>query len=217
MSQPVQNMPARTPLAVWAGVGVFVLVVVLLVGMTLRRPEPPSFTPSPIQPRPAAAGLVGPELITIDATDGTRWRYFSFASGSVVDRPGPLDWDLALRRFQVIANGGTGLAGSGGIIDLGEVSFDAVVAVPADGYVGTRVRSDSVNLAVQRWYAYSFTSHLLSPKPHVYAVRTADGRYAKLEFMAYYCPGATPGCVTFRYVYQGAGGTRMVGDVADSD
>lgn len=224
MVQPVQDTPVRTPRtpvrtppAVWAVAGAFVLLVVLLVGMTLRRPEPPVYAPSPVPPRPAGDRLVGPELVTVDATDGTRWQFFSFDRGAVIDRPGPLDWDLAMRRFQVIVNGGARLAGAGGIIDLGEVPFEAVSAVPLDGYVGTRVRSDSVNLAVQRWYSYSFTSHLLSPKPRVYGVRTADGRYAKLQFVGYYCPGATPGCVTFRYVYQGAGGPRLVGTVADSD
>ena len=41
-------------------------------------------------------------------------------------------------------------------------------------------------------------------------VRTADGRYAKLEILGYYCPGAHPGCLTFRYVFQGDG-TPLVG------
>jgi len=43
----------------------------------------------------------------------------------------------------------------------------------------------------------------------VWAVRTADGRYAKLEMVGYYCPGARPGCPTFRYVYQGDGSTAV--------
>jgi hypothetical protein len=50
---------------------------------------------------------------------------------------------------------------------------------------------------------------VLTPKPHVWAVRTADGRYAKLEMLGYYCPGAQPGCPTFRYVYQGDGSTAV--------
>ncbi len=50
---------------------------------------------------------------------------------------------------------------------------------------------------------------MLSPKPHVWAVRTPAGRYAKLEMVGYYCPDATPGCPTFRYVYQGDGSTAV--------
>jgi hypothetical protein len=50
---------------------------------------------------------------------------------------------------------------------------------------------------------------VLTPKPRVWAVRTGDGRYAKLEMVGYYCSGAQPGCPTFRYVYQGDGSTRL--------
>jgi hypothetical protein len=203
--QEPQPVP-RTVLVVGA---VCALLLVVVVGMTLRRPEPPSFEPTPVQPRPVGTALVGPELITIDATDSRRWQFFSFAQRSVVANPGPRDWDLAFRRFQVIANGGAGFAGDGGVLDLGEVAFDDVTVVPEDGYVATTARSDSANAAIGRWYRYSFTSHLLTPQRRVYAVRTADGRYAKLEFAGYYCPGAEPGCVTFRYSYQGGGGRRL--------
>ena len=50
---------------------------------------------------------------------------------------------------------------------------------------------------------------MLSPKPRVWAVRTTDGRYAKLEIIGYYCPGPNPGCLTMRYVYQGDGSTTV--------
>ena len=34
-------------------------------------------------------------------------------------------------------------------------------------------------------------------------------RYAKLELVGYYCPGGQPGCVTFRYVFQGDGSSAV--------
>jgi hypothetical protein len=206
--QPQQPQPVPRTVLI-AGAAAVVLLVVL-VGMTLRRPEPPSFEPSPVAPRPVGAELVGPELVTIDATDASRWQFFSFAQRSVVPRPGPRDWDLAFRRFQVIVNGGAGFAGDGGALDLGDLDFDDVLSVPVSGYVGTAARSDSANAAIGRWYRYSFTSHLLTPQPRVYAIRTADGRYAKVQFAGYYCPGAEPGCVTLRYTFQGAGGPHLV-------
>jgi hypothetical protein len=43
----------------------------------------------------------------------------------------------------------------------------------------------------------------------VYAVRTADGRYAKVELVNYYCAGVGAACVTFRYAYQGDGSRRL--------
>jgi hypothetical protein len=211
MPQYHREQSERTPVVILAGGAAFLMVVVLLVALSIRRPEPPTFQPTAVQERPAGDRLIGPTVVTVDASDASRWRFFSFAAGSVVDTPDPVGWDLAFRRFQVIVNGGAGFAGDGGAVDLGVVPFDSVSAVPADGYVVTVARSDSVNAALHRWYEYSFTSHLLTPRPSVYAVRTADGRFAKLRFAGYYCPGATPGCVTFRYVYQGAGGVDVAG------
>jgi hypothetical protein len=154
--------------------------------------------------------LVGPLTYTIDASDPESWRFFDFSRGSRVEGPAPLEWDVAFRRFNIVTNGGEGFAGQGGALDLGEVAFDSVTSVPPDGYQASQARRDTVNAALKGWYDYGFTSHLLKPSPRVYALRTADGRYAKLEILSYYCPGAMPGCVTFRYVYQGAGGTELL-------
>ena len=65
------------------------------------------------------------------------------------------------------------------------------------------------NDALRRWYRYGFFSHLLTPAGNVYAIRTADLRYAKLEILSYYCPGPVAGCLTFRYVYQPDGTVRL--------
>jgi len=152
-------------------------------------------------------GQVGPRTVTVDAIGSDDWRYFDFSRGSIVEAPGPTEWDLAFRRFQVMSNGGPEFRGRGGVLALGEVSFDSVTAVPSDGYVVST--TDSVNAAIERWYDYSWTSHLLTAKPVVYAIRTADGRYAKLEIVGYYCGGPVAGCVTFNYVYQGGGDTDV--------
>jgi hypothetical protein len=119
------------------------------------------------------------------------------------------DWDLAFRRYQILANGGPQYAGRGGIADLGTVAFDEVDAVPATGYQPNERTPDPRNPAIAYWYRYGFFSHVLSPKPHVWAVRTADGRYAKIELLSYYCARGEPGCLTFRYVYQGDGSTLV--------
>ena len=116
----------------------------------------------------------------------------------------PASWDLAFRRYAIVAGA------SGGILDLGEVRFDEVRSVPAAGYQANEGNADPRNPAIAGWYRYGFFSHVLSPKPHVWAVRTADGGYAKIELVSYYCPRSQPGCLTFRYVYQGDG-SRVVG------
>jgi hypothetical protein len=199
---PTQNRPHRDRSVRIAAVviGALVLGAIALITFALTRPEPPSFVPTPIAqlPPPDASGA---HTITIDASSSDQWRFLSFQHGVLPGRAAGAEWDLAFRRFHIIANGGPGFAGSGGIIDLGPVSFDSVRTLPATGYAQTTLaRRDSVNPAIDRWYRYGFTSHLLTPLQHTYAVRAADGnRIVKLEVLGYYCPGATPGCVTIRW------------------
>ena len=191
--------------------GVAVAIVVaasaVLVALTLRQPDVPTYAPTSSTPADVGPALVGPVLYTVDATEPDRWRYFSFRLGAVVETPGPRDWDLGFRRFQVVANGGPGFLGDGGIRDLGEVGFETVRTVPEADYQKSVSQPDPSNPAIARWYRYGFFSHRLTPRPNVWAVRTAEGRYAKIEMVGYYCPGSRPGCVTFRYVYQGDGST----------
>jgi hypothetical protein len=174
---------------------------VVLVALSLRAPAVAMYAPTPARPHDAGRALVGPVLYTVDATQPGSWRYFAFQLGSAVDNPGPRDWDLAFRRYEIIANGGRQFAGRAGVADLGAVAFADVKAVPEAGYQMTEGGADPRNPALARWYTYGYFSHLLSPRARVWAVRTADG--------SYYCPRSQPGCVTFRYVYQGDGSRNV--------
>jgi hypothetical protein len=196
--------PQRQWLARALIVGAVTAAVVLLIAISLRRPAINAYAPDPRAPEEVGDRRIA-RTYTIDATNTDRWAAFDFSRGSAVPAGDPDGWDIAFRRFNVMTNGGEGFGGNAGVADLGVVAFDSVTEVPATGYIGSSVRSDSSNAAIERWYDYGFTSHILSPKANVYAVRTADGRFAKLQILSYYCPGATPGCVTFRYVYQGDG------------
>ncbi len=186
-------------------VATLLVAAALLVAASLRRPAPTAYEPTPVAPKEEGRRLAGPAVITIDATHDREWRFFDFSRGSRVEPKGTLDWDLAFRRNRIIANGGSEFAGQGGIRDLGAVPFDSLNRAPAAGYRFTDAGRDTVNAAIAGWYEYGFTSHLLTPKAHLYAVRTADGRFAKLQILGYYCSGPRAGCLTFRYVYQGDG------------
>ncbi len=186
-------------------IAVLLLGAVYFVLSSLDRPTPPMRAPDPIRPQAFGDTLVGPIVTTVDARDERRWTRFDFSRGSVVEDGDPLGWDLAFRRNRIIANGGPGFAGQGGIVDLGEGAFEEVVEIPTQGYVENRVGSDTLNPAIEKWYDYGFTTHLLTPKPRVYAVRTADGRYARLAIVSYYCPEVEGGCFTFRWVWYGGG------------
>jgi hypothetical protein len=131
------------------------------------------------------------DTVTFDARSGEEWRFFDLDRGTLLVPPDTAGWDLAARRFRVI--------GATVAIDLGKVGFADARRVPEGAWVATDWGRDTVNAALDRWYRYGFLSHLLRPKGHVYAVRTSDGGWAKLEFLSYYCPGPEAGCVTVRY------------------
>ena len=202
----ISRMGRLVPLVAVAGI---IAGAAVLVGLTLRQPMVPTYAPTPLAPHDAGASRVGPVLYTVDATAPDLWRPFSFKLGSVLDDTaaattgGVARGDLVFRRYSIVAGLGAGIR------DLGETRFDDVQNVPTDGYVGNEGQADPRNPAIASWYRYGFFTHILSPKPHVWAVRTADERYAKLEIVGYYCPGARPGCLTFRYVYQGDGSTHV--------
>ena len=166
-----------------------------------------SFVPKSVQVfdvtnRPARSSppeAIVRDTLTVDARDETRWRYVSLASGAPV---GSTDrWDLAIRRFTLVP--------AGAAVDLGAVPFDEVRSIPSGPWTPTAFGSEMANDALRRWYRYGFFSHLLTPAGKVYAIRTADRRYAKLEILSYYCPGPVAGCLTFRYVYQPDGTVRL--------
>ena len=198
------HVQARTwPTRAQISIAALVLAAIALVVLSLRRPELPEFPPNPILNANAdreARNAGEAHLLTVDASDPEIWRYVDLERGTVVEAPGPDGWDLAFRRFEVRVNGGAGREAGAGVLALGDVTFDSVRSVPASGYVGMSARGrDTTHALLDDWYSYSFTSHVLRPTPRVFAVRTAQGRHAALEFVSYYCPGARPGCVSVRY------------------
>jgi hypothetical protein len=166
--------------------------------------------------------LVGPVLYTLEARAVEQWTYFDFSRGSAVEVPHQfgVDWDIAFQRHKVLANGGaTNPKGMGAVLNLGQVPFDEVLEAPSEGYVEDSIASinpeaiTTENLAIKAWYHYNFLTHVLRPQPNLYVIRTADGKYAKLRIVSYYCDGGqASGCFTIEYVYQGDGSRRFVLD-----
>lgn len=189
-------------------VTILLIVAAIFVVTSLKQPELNWYPLSTQNPREIGDSLVGPTVYTIDSRRNGL-AFFDFSSASAVETPDSLGWDLAFHRFTVLANGGPGFSGKGGIRDLGSVSLDSITSVPVDGYFVNTETPEPTNLAMFKWYNYSWTSHILQPKPKVFSVRTADGRYGIFQILSYYCPAAQPGCITFRYRYQGSGSTMF--------
>lgn len=117
-------------------------------------------------------------------------------------------WDVAFRGTNVLTNGGSSGPGQGGA-QVHTGTFESLTTAQTTGYVTDATAA----LATAGWYSYNSTTHVVTPVAgRILAIRTATGKYAKLEVMSYYqnAPAAPTsaspsGYYTFRYVYQPSG------------
>ncbi|PIQ95406.1 MAG: hypothetical protein COV67_15080 [Nitrospinae bacterium CG11_big_fil_rev_8_21_14_0_20_56_8] len=150
----------------------------------------------------------------VNASSDETWVYYDFSRGEAVEilDPTSKEWDLAFRRSKVITNGGaTNKFGNAGIIDLGEAEFDSVLQVPTADYVqDTATRTETENPALLKWFKYNFLTHKLTAKKNIYALRTSDNKYAKVQFLSFYCANKETGCIKMRYSYQENGSNSFL-------
>lgn len=173
-----------------------------------------SLDPTKIEPMEAGDRLAPVITYTLDASDTEKWTYFDFSRGGVVEdaEMNSLDWDLAFRRAKILTNSGaTNKNGKGGAMALESNTLDEAAKVPENSGFEMDYRqynkAENENPALAKWYNYNYINHRLDPKPNVYIIRTADGRFAKIRILTYYCRGEKAGCYTIQYVYQGGNST----------
>ena len=127
-------------------------------------------------------------------------------------------WDLGFRGTTIITNGGTGGPANGGaFVYVG--TFTDLSQVPADSTFRTDNAPTSYAITIgsdKGWYHYDGATQLVTPIPgRVLVIRTASGKYAKVEIQNYYKGGITPDAsatdddkltkqryYTFRYINQ---------------
>ncbi|HEB83436.1 MAG TPA: hypothetical protein ENI92_00370 [Bacteroidetes bacterium] len=153
--------------------------------------------------------------VELNATSYDYYVYYNLADGAEItladaDAATSSDWHIAFKRYSVKLNGG--VSGPLGLtaIDMGEVDFDTVAAVPETAPEDWT--ADSYRLIFDGWYDYDFTAHTINPSGRLFAFRTADGGYAKLvvtEITDY--TQTSVGSVTLKYVYD-PDGTDLSGD-----
>jgi len=164
--------------------------------------------------------LLPTNTIVIDATNEEQWTYFDFSRGEQVKihDTSSLEWDLAFRRGKIITNGGaTNKFGQAGLIDLGEVSFDAVESVPLQNFItDVATRTQTENPVLLQWYKYNYITHKLTARKNIYLIRTSDGKFAKVQFLSFYCADKQPGCIQMKYVYQDNGTKSFLKDNSGS-
>ena len=182
---PSLRRGASTPIPLIAGFGLFLVAIVYLLAASFSRRTAPVFAPSPAERVRAAGWERTGDTLTIDATDGERWRYVSLTLGRVLAPPDTSGWELAAQRYRLMA--------PGGIQDLGEASFAA-----ANAGSPTSAKLEPRTASLDHWYRYNLLTHLLEPSGHVYVIRAGDKLW-KLAIVSYYCPGLTAGCLTVTY------------------
>ena len=195
-------------------------IVLLFYFGSLETPEIPPEVEKAIEskifnPEPNDVGenLTGEITYTINAFSLKDWIYFDFSKGAVVsisDRTSS-DWDMGFRRAKIISNSGaSNPSGRGGIAAIENAEFVSVMEAPESGYMIDISKNalETENPVIDRWYLYNYMTHELKSKKNIYIIRTADGKYAKMQIMKFYCEGLA-GCYTIKYVYQGNGSRRF--------
>lgn len=166
------------------------------------------------EPKTKLTNLLATQVTTVNASSEKEYVYFDFSSGKPVRilDTSSLEWDMAFRRGKVISNGGaSSRLGQAGLIDLGVVEFDEVTEVPMDDYAqDIAAKTETENPVLLKWYNYNYFTHKLTAKKNSYAVRTANGKFAKFQFLSFYCDNKEAGCIKIRYVYQDNGSNSFL-------
>ena len=118
------------------------------------------------------------------------YTFYSLRTNSVVSLSdsASANWDLAFFGSNILTNNGTSGPGNGGAAVV-EQGFDDVTTAPDDN----SIKTDSGNtLAIPTgsgngWYNYDAVSHIITPiSGRTIVLRTADGKYGKVEILSYY-------------------------------
>jgi len=156
-----------------------------------------------------------------------KFTLFNLESNSIVANSdsATTKWDLGFRGTTIITNSGTGGPGNGGAFiytgtftDLTSISIDSTFRTD-NAPSSYAIKSGSGN----GWYSYNGVTQLITPIPgRILVIRTATGKYAKLEILNYYKGGITPDAsasdndklikqryYTFNYLYQPDGSKKF--------
>ena len=128
-------------------------------------------------------------------------------------------WDIAFSSTKILVNSGTSGPGLGGAFVFKGL-FDDLKTIPADSSFAidnSTAASYAIPLGSGRaWYTYDGLTTLVSPiAGRILVIKTANGKYAKIEILNYYKGGVTLASTasvndklfkqryyTFRYAYQ---------------
>lgn len=128
--------------------------------------------------------------------------YYSLENKSLVAASDSLTtkWDIAFSQSKIFVNGGTNRAGNGGAFTfIG--TFEGLTKISTDSVfkrdnppTSFAIPQAAVSTNALGWYNYNPVTQLLTPEAgRVLVIKTASGKYAKVEILNYYkdSPSAT--------------------------
>ncbi len=209
-------------------------VFILLLGVALFTTACEKDKDNP-KPKPATVY----EVKTVEdynVKDHTKWYYFSFDNGFVGEGSATpadgddslwmarMDWDIAFHRNNVRTNGGMSGNGQGGVMILNTNDFESVTQVPEGEFVVDTIYTkfmntpdmppvyitSTLNEEANSWANYNHDEGAwLLEKRNVFVIKTANGKYAKLQFLNFLNDEDASGYMTLQYVYAKDGGTTF--------
>ena len=160
---------------------------------------------------------------------GNDWIYFSLSQGKEIEvaeekHMEDQSWDLAFNRYNIRTNSGKSGKGQGGAFDTQLVDMAAVTEVPSGisfttdtdaeitgSFTGSGVTyvSSTLNEVLGTAIKFQGPPPSYTPNNHVYIVKTADGKYAKVKVLGFHNEKGKSGFVSFQYAYQPDGSKNI--------
>ena len=146
-------------------------------------------------------------IIGLDPTSGMpvsagKYTFYSLERGEIVANSDSASakWDVAFAGTTILTNSGTSYSnGIGGGFVYKGVLYDTLTKISADSVFRTDNTSASPKTYAittgntRGWYNYDFATSLVTPLAgRVLVIKTASGKYAKMEILNYYKGGVTP-------------------------
>jgi hypothetical protein len=201
-----------------------VIILILTVGIfSCSKDKTPAPAPAPLVNK-SVIDLVADTILGIAASGqpygAGKYTFFSLENNAVVPSSDSATskWDIAFRGTSIITNSGnSGPGQGGGFVFTG--LFEDLKTIPADSIFKTdnAPAAYAITSGSNRgWYIYNAPVNLITPIPgRVLVIRTATGKYAKVEILNYYKGGVTPAAsatdeeklkkqrfFSFRFLYQ---------------
>ena len=163
--------------------------------------------------------VVGLSAQGMPITNGI-YTFYSLEKNAIVPNTDSAStkWDIAFMSTRILTNGGTSGTGLGGAFVYTGL-FDDLKTISTDSVFKTDNAPTSYAITTgsgKGWYTYDQLTSLITPLAgRVLVIRTASGKYAKMEITCYYKGGVTLAATatdmekltkqryyTFRYAYQ---------------